>query len=125
MLDIGANFRAMEVVEGDRILAMFGFDEWRANSVCLHVAVDDSLSGRRAGWLLLPHAFRFIFERQGLGVALATILSTNTASMKAARHIGFREVYRGRDWYAKGVDTVWMEMRQDECRWLTGVRKAA
>lgn len=118
-------FRAMEVVDGERILGMVGFDGWHQNSCAMHVALDPSLSGRRALGMLIRPAFRFVFESCGLGVAIATVLGTNKPALRLTKHLGFREVAIGRDWYAKGVDLVWLEMRAEECSWLTAQRKAA
>jgi RimJ/RimL family protein N-acetyltransferase len=54
----------------------------------------------------------------GRNILLATIMASNEKSMSLAKRLGFREVFRGRDWFTHGSDLVWLEMRREDCRWL-------
>jgi hypothetical protein len=121
-LNIGPGFRAMEAIDGERILGMVAFDGWQVNSCCMHVALEAPIAARR---LLYP-AFRYAFVLEGKGVVVGAVLSTNEKAIALNRHLGFSEVARGRDWCARGVDLVWMEMRRENCRWIQQAeRKAA
>jgi RimJ/RimL family protein N-acetyltransferase len=117
-LTIGTGFQALEVVKNgtvpEKILGMVGFDGWTATSVSLHVAVDDPRVLRR----LIKPAFGVAFYEFGKEVITVTVLSTNERSLKLVKGLGFREVYRGKDWVDRGVDLVIHEMRRNECRWL-------
>ena len=121
-IDITPGLRAMEVVrESDGvILGMVGYDGWAPNSCAMHIAMDSPMAGR----LLLKNAFRVAFEVFGRGILVATVLSSNAHTLAFDKHLGFREVFRGKDWIEPGVDQVWLEMRREDCRWLQQ-RKAA
>lgn len=120
-LSIGSAFRALEAVEDlrgaegpPRLLAMVGFDSWCPSSVNLHVAVESPIALRR----LITHTFGMVFGQFRLAVAIVTVKSTNTASLRLCRKIGFRKVFIGRDYFDRGVDMHVMEMRPEFCRWL-------
>ncbi len=118
----GGGFHALEAVDASgRIHGMVGFDGWTPNAVALHVAIDHPAALRH----LIRPSFAIAFESFGRSVVVATVLSANTKSLRLVRHLGFREVMRGRDWWAPGVDMVWHEMRREECRWLEQSRRAA
>ena len=117
-LNIGNGFMAYEVVKNgtvpERIVGMVGFDGWTASSVSMHIAIDDPMVLRR----LIKPSFGVAFYEFGKEVVTVTVLSTNTRSLKLVKGLGFREVYRGKDWVDHGVDLVIHEMRRHECRWL-------
>lgn len=110
----GSDFRAIEAVDrGGCIIAMVGYDGWMDNACCVHIALSSPLALRH----VLRPGFRVPFVDLGKGVLIAKVLSTNEASLKLVRHLGFREVCRGRDWVRAGIDLVVHEMRREECRW--------
>jgi RimJ/RimL family protein N-acetyltransferase len=107
-------FRAIEAVDGERILAMVGYDRWSPGSVEMHVAIDDP----RAVLALRRPAFSYPFEEVGVDVVWGRVRSDNEKALRLDRALGFREVFRGKGWAAPGVDAVIFEMRRAECRWL-------
>jgi len=121
-LVIGDSFRAIEALNGDRIVAMVGYDGWTPNSCSMHMACDEPIAARR----IIRPAFGLVFDPRpkgyGLGVALGAVLSTNPQALALDLHLGFREVARLRDAFDKGVDLIILEMRRENCRWLKGAR---
>lgn len=117
-LVIGPSFGALEAVDGDRILAMVGYDGWTPNSCSMHVAVDDPYAALR----LIRPAFGLVFDAPpkglGKGVALGSVLSTNEKALIFDRRLGFRQIARLSDAWAKGVDVILLEMRREDCRWV-------
>lgn len=113
-LNVGAGFFALEAVRGDTVVGMVGFDGWTATSVAMHVAVDEPHVLRR----LIRPSFGVAFYEYGKEVAIAQVLGTNERSLRLVKGLGFREVYRGKDWVDHGVDLVLHEMRRGECRWI-------
>jgi hypothetical protein len=110
-----ASFRALKAVdEHGRILAMVGYDGWTDNACCVHVALDHPTALRA----VLGPGFGVPFKELGLGVVIAKVLSTNDKSLRLVKHLGFREVCRGKDWVRPGIDMVIHEMRREECRWV-------
>lgn len=106
-------FRAIEAVDGERIVGMVGYDSWTPNGVFMSTALDEPIAMRA----LLPHAFRYPFEEAGREVAIAVVRSDNERSLRLVRRLGFRRVYAVRDGWAKGVDLVLHELRREHCRW--------
>jgi len=112
-LTLSPSLRAIEAVEGDRILGMVGYDDWMDNACSIHLAVDAPIAIRR----LVGPAFRVPFVELGLGTLVAKVLSTNTRSLQLIKHFGFREIARGRDWIRPGIDLVISELRREDCKW--------
>lgn len=96
-----------------RILAQIAAEGWTPNAVRLHVAIDSPIALRS----LLREAARWIFVQAGRGVAIGVIKADNSRSLRLAKRIGFREVYRLADGWAKDVDLVTLELRREWCRW--------
>jgi hypothetical protein len=115
---IGANFRALEAVDGERIVGMVGYDGWTPNSCCMHVAVETPIAVRR----LLRPAFHLVFDDPprgcGKGVVLGSVLSTNKKAMDLDIHLGFKPIAFVKDGWAKGVGIHILEMRKENCRWI-------
>jgi len=108
------SFRAIKAIdESGRILAMVGYDGWMDNACCAHIAVEHPAALRH----VLRAGFRVPFVELGLGVLIAKVLSTNARSLALVKHLGFREVCRGKDWVRPGVDLIVLEMRREECKW--------
>lgn len=113
-LTVKSDFRAIEAVDGDRVVGMVGYDDWTPNSCSLHVAIDAPVALRR----ILRDGFAMPFLRLKLGVVYGRVLSTNKAALKLDLHLGFREVCFLTDAWAVGVGIHVLEMRREECRWL-------
>jgi RimJ/RimL family protein N-acetyltransferase len=97
------------------IVAAVGYDHWTPNSVQLHIWIPRPAEMCRT---FLREGFRYPFEigRKGLVVGLTP--SNNAAALNFNRRVGFKEVYRMKDAWDKGVDVVVQEMRKENCRWL-------
>lgn len=95
---------------------MVGYDGWTPNACSMHVAIEDPIAVRR----LIKPAFGIVFDEKpkglGLGVALASVLSTNTQSLRFTKHLGFKRVAMLRDAWRPGVHMIFFELRRDE--WL-------
>ena len=108
------DFRALVAIREDGTVAgMVGFDGWTPESVHMHIALEAPAAGR----CLLRPAFAEAFAGARTR-AIGVIRGGNTRSLRVAQHLGFREVYRMVDGWAKGEDVVLFEMRREECRWL-------
>jgi hypothetical protein len=114
-LIVGSQFRAIEAIDGaGRIVAMVGYDGWTESAVSMHVTLEYPAALRR----ILRPAFGIPFVELGKKLVLCQVLSTNAQSLALVKGVGFRQVYRGRDWWADGVDLVFFEMRKKDCRWV-------
>jgi hypothetical protein len=117
---ITPTFKAIEAVDDTTVHGMFGYDGWTPNAVVMHVALDTPIALKH----LLRPAFEYPFLQLKLGIALCAIRADNIRSVKLTEHVGFREVYRIKDCFGKGIDQMIYEMRREECRWIQQ-RKAA
>lgn len=121
-LVVSSGFRAIEALDGERIVGMVGYDGWAAlegrapHSCSVHFAVDEPIALRR----LIRPAFGIPFEELHLGVLFVQVRSDNERSLKVVQGLGFREVCFLFDAYAVGVGVHVLEMRREECRWLEG-----
>lgn len=113
-LTLSPGFRALEALDGDRIVGMVGYEGWMPNSCSMHVAFDEPMALRR----LLGPAFRLPFIALKLGVVFGHVLATNKKALQLDLHLGFREACFLRDAWAVGVGIHVLEMRREECRWL-------
>ncbi len=94
---------------------MVGADGWTENSCALHVAAEYPAAIRR----LIRPVFGMVFDELKKKMIVATILSNNERSLALAKHLGFKEKHRIRDWWANGVDAVLLEMHRRDCRWVS------
>lgn len=113
-LSLTREFRAIEAVDEDGILAMVGYDGWLPNCCSMHVAVERPFPARR----FLRQAFGIPFLESGRDIVVGWVLGTNRKALDLDRRLGFRETHRIRDGWEKGVDLVLFEMRRHECRWI-------
>ncbi len=123
-LALTPGFQALEAVTPDgRILGMVAYDGYRPNSVCMHVALERPSAARH---LIVP-AFRAAFLDLNRGIVYGQVLSSNPRALDLDLHLGFREVARLKDAWEPGIDIHVLEMRREECRWLTEkpLRRAA
>jgi len=119
--EITPSFQAIKASDAKgRIHGMVGYSNWTANSVVMHIALENPACLRR----LLRVAFSYPFVDVGRNVAIATVREKNERSMRLCEHVGFREAYRVKDGIAIGEDLVIFEMRSENCRWIEK-RKAA
>lgn len=108
--------RAIEAVEGERILGMVAYDGWTPNACSMHVAIDEVIASRR----LLRPAFGIPFVELKKQVVIGTVLGTNDRALALDLHLGFKVQCRIQDAWAPGVDLIILSMRREECRWLRG-----
>ncbi len=114
-------FSALEAVDaGGRIVGMVGFDHWTPGSVQMCVAIESPHVLRN-----IRAAFDHAFVEKGRRVAIAFVSAANTTALKLYAHLGFRESHRISDGLDDGVDLVLVEMRREECRWLSKPRQEA
>lgn len=115
--------KAIEAITSEgRIAGMVAFDMWTPHSVSMHIALDYPAALRA----LLRPSFEYAFIQAGRGLALATVIESNTRSRRLVEHVGFREVHRIADGWKPGEALILYQMTDAECRWISkAARKAA
>ena len=91
-------------------------DNWSYNSCIGHLWIDNPF--------VIRHGFgeeicRYVFgDASGREKILGIIPADNERCLRFAKHIGFKELYRIKDGYKKGVDHILTEMNKDTCRYM-------
>lgn len=98
-----------------KIWGMVVYDCFTRNGAQVHVALDSPWAAR----CLLRMAFTYPFVECGFQVLMGLVPALHRKSLVLAKALGFRETHRVCDGWAPGVDLVLLEMRRDECRYLS------
>lgn len=114
-----SDFRAIEAVDSaGAIRGMVGYCNWAKNSVVVHIAL-----GAGAGRALLKPGFSYPFEEADRRVLIGFVSAGNQMALRLDKHLGFREVARIREGHSDGKDLVILELRREDCRFLSTHQK--
>jgi hypothetical protein len=96
-------------------------DNWSENSVMGHIAVQSPIALRD----LLPEAFSYVFNFCQKGMMLGCVPADVVKALKLNAHIGFKEIYRIKDGWDVGIDTVMLQMLKADCKYITKIKEVA
>lgn len=88
-----------------------GFDQWTENSVQGHMWVPSPMVWRS----LLRPAFSYVFEECDKGLFLGIIPSHRWRACRLVQRLGFVELHRVADGWAKGDPLIVYGMRREAC----------
>lgn len=109
-------FRAIgQINDYWELVACVGYDCWTPNSVQMHIWIPKPKEVSRR---FFQEGFRYPFEMCRKGLVVGLTPGNNAAALHFNRRVGFKEVYRMKDAWDKGIDVVVQEMRREDCRWL-------
>jgi len=112
------------ISDSGEILAVCMMDSWTEGSVQLHVAVDNNIALKN--YTFISEVFDYIFNVGDRLTALGFVSSENTKALLAfKRRLGFKELARIKDGHKKGIDTVILELRREDCKWINQIAEAA
>lgn len=102
---------AYDKVSGER-LACCVMDTWTPTSCQIHFTIENPM--------VLRHGFfqeisKFVFDVAGRIIMYGLVPSDNAKALKLDKKIGFKEITRLKDAYAKGVDYILLELRKEHC----------
>jgi hypothetical protein len=97
------------------VQAGVAFDRWSPGGCEAHMVASTPFAVRE----LIGPAFDYVFSQAGRRLIYCLIQSSNERSLRLARWLGFEETYRIKDGWSYGDDFVLLEMRRENCRWLT------
>ena len=107
---------ACDSVDG-RIYGVVIFDSMTPNSAQCHVCVTNPTKALRKG--LIRAACHYVYTELGKNIVYGLVPSDNKKALRFDKHLGFDEVTRLTNAFAKGIDYVILEMRKENCIWLT------
>lgn len=102
--------------ENMEIQAMAIFDTWTHNSVQVHMIIENPMVLRHG---FLTEIADYVFYTCERGILYGLVPSNNEKALKLDKHIGFSEICRLKDAVMKGIDMVILELRKEDCRWLS------
>jgi hypothetical protein len=91
-------------------------DSFTVDACSVHFAIDNPFV-IRAGFF--HEISRHLYCVCGRDRLFGLVPGNNAKALKLDKHIGFREVARIPDGFAKGIDYVVLRMDKQGCRWLT------
>ena len=106
-----------------KVLAVCMMDSWTEGSVQLHIAIDNPIALKN--YTFISEVFNYIFNTGDRLTALGFVSSENEKALKFDKRLGFKEIARIRDGNKKGIDTVILELRREDCRWINRKVEAA
>ena len=95
-------------------VAVFLIDSWTETSAQIHQIILKTMVIRH-GWF--ETVAEFMFTAAARLMVYATVPANNTKALSLNKKIGFHEVTRLKDAWAKGVDFVVMEMTREDCNY--------
>ena len=120
LCQICADSRGIVAEKDGDIVAVVMFDNWSFSAVQVHIKVEDPF--------VFKHGFhrevcKYVFLETGRNAMIGLVPADNHKALKLDTHFGFKEIYRLKDGYKMGVDFVIMEMRKEDCQYLTDEEK--
>lgn len=110
-----ANFEAIGLEQGGKLVAGVVFDSYVAGArCCMHVA------GEGGTWLnreYLRVCFDYAFQQMGCQVVIGLVSANNQPALRFDEHLGFQEVARIPNG-SGDCDLVVLAMQRKMCRWL-------
>lgn len=98
-----------------QLVGAVALDTWSHNSCVIHIAFEDFMSFRH-GW---PEAvFGYVFNQCDKGVIVGSTPACNEKALRFNKHIGFVELFRIKDGFEEGIDTVIQEYRKENCKYI-------
>lgn len=104
------------ITDDGRLLCCCLMDSWTEGSCQVHIAIDSPIGLRNHAFVY--EVFNYIFNTLGRKVAIGFVDSTNIKALKFDKKLGFKELARIKDGARYGVDTVILELRREDCKWI-------
>ena len=104
------------VSDTGKLLCCCLMDSWTEGSVQVHIAIDSPIGLRN--YTFIREVFNYIFVTHGRRTALGFVSSDNKKAMVFDKRLGFKELARIKDGARHGIDTVILELRREECKWI-------
>jgi len=96
-------------------------DQWTETSAQCHVGLTNAMCLKR-----LPYEFaNYFFNTCDKEILIGLTPADNKKAIKINKHFGFKEVYRMKDAYKKGIDYIVYRMERDDCPFLIEKEEAA
>lgn len=114
-----SDFRGIKGIQEDgEVVAMCGMDQWTPNACNIHIWYKDDRKATWTGKQVIEETMRHLFVTHGRGLVIGVTAAHNSRCLKFQRILGFTELFRVKDGWAIGVDTVYTELRKENCKWL-------
>lgn len=96
--------------------AMVIYDSWTNTACQVHIYSNGPDRLFRPDFI--REVFWYPFIQCGKSLLYSVTPADSEASLALSKYLGFREMYRQKDGWDKGIDMVLKELRREDCRWL-------
>jgi hypothetical protein len=116
-----SDVRGIVAIRKGKIGSVYMFDSWTASACQGHHIVTDK---RVLVEGMMEEVWSWMFSATGgkRHKVIGAVSSTNLPSLRLAKRIGFKELFRIESGVAIGVDQVILEMTKDDCRYVLCLR---
>jgi len=97
-----------------KLIGVVGYNGFNGKVCCMHSAGDGNWVSRE----FLRDAFHYPFVTCDVNHLIGTVAGDNARALKFNKHLGFEVLFRLRNGWSDGVDTIIMGMTKQSCRWL-------
>lgn len=115
--------KGVAVLEEESLGACVLYDYWSPNAVQVHVYTTSL--GVLFHKPVLREIFRYPFEQCGRSILVAMTPADQKGSLAVSSWLGFKEKYRIRDGWTRGVDIIFKELRREDCKFLARAVESA
>jgi len=91
-------------------------ESWTEGSCQVHVVVINPICLKNYKFII--EVFNYIFNVGNRFVVIGFVSSNNVKALSFDKRIGFKEIARIKDGFKKGIDTVILELRRENCKWI-------
>lgn len=99
--------------------AVILLDGWTHNAATCHIAVQKPMALRG----LLTETGEYVFNVCQKQMLIGIVESSHDKARSLNEHMGFTEIYRIKDCYAPGVDQIILQMKKEDCKYLTAEQR--
>jgi hypothetical protein len=97
-------------------------DNWTNNSVQCHFMLTTPMLLKHG---FLEECFGFIFKNQNVNFVYGLVPANNDKAVKLNTHMGFTVKTRLEEAYDVGTDYLLMQLKREDCKYITELREAA
>ena len=97
-------------------------DNWTNNSVQCHFMLTTPMLLKHG---FLEECFGFIFKNQNVNFVYGLVPANNDKAVKLNTHMGFTVKTRLEEAYDVDVDYLLMQLKREDCKYITELKKAA
>ena len=102
--------------DSGELYGVCAMESWTEGSCQVHIVINNPICLK--GYKLFREVFNYIFNVGNRHTALGFVSADNDKALNFDKKIGFKELARIKDGFKLGTDTVILELRRENCKWI-------